>query len=220
MSARLRFSQFSNYTQIGYTSQEQLDQIKSGEVFLSQYRGYNWYFQEITMPQLDELPEGYVVLQYYAETSKTTRYKDIFRLVEVEEKKTFCGEELQKHILLKFTKFMNGVNPKTKHNGTNDLGAYIRAIPSEFLADAKFRSKLEETARKVIDNRISKTSNLNEIEDLGDLSEYVKEQIVVAAGTVKKIDKKTTVVASEEEVKKAREAAINQNHKALGDGKK
>lgn len=219
MTIRSKVSRNGNYAQIGYTSQEQLEQIRQGEVFLAHYRGFTWYFQEIAVPQMAELPEGVAVFQYYAETSKTTRYKDIFKLVEVEEKKTFCGEELRKYILLKFTKFMSGVNPKTRHNGTSDLGAYIRAIPSEFLADEKFRSKLEETARKVIDNRLTKTSNLDEIEDLGDLSEFVKEQIVVASGTVKKIDKKTTVIASQEEVKRARENAMNKNHKALGNGK-
>ncbi len=209
----------SSYVQLGYNSKEQLEEIRSGEVFLAHYRGFTWYFREIDMPQVGELPEGVAVFQYYAESSRTTRYKGKFQLVEVEEKKTFCGEELRKYILLKFTKLMNGVNPKTKHNGTSDLGAYIRAIPSEFLADEKFRSKLEATARRVIDNRISKTSNLDDIENLGDLSDYVKEQIVVASGTVKKIDKNTTIIVSAEEIEKARAAAIKQNHRALGDGK-
>ena len=214
----------SRYIELGYNSQDdsqdQLEQIEKGEIFLAQYRGFTWYFRKVDAPQAGELPEGVAVFRYYAETSKTTKYTDKFKLVEGGKNKIYCGEELRKYILLKIATFMKEVNPKTKHMGTSDLGAYIRAIPSEYLGDKEFRSKLQETARRAIDNRIAKTSNLKEIEDLGDLSEYVKEQIVVASGTVRKIDKNTTVVASDEEIQKARETAMNKNRDALGDGKK
>lgn len=218
MTLRSQVSRNGNYTQLGYTSQEQLEEIRKGEVFLAHFRGFTWYFREISTPESLGLPEGVAVFQYYVETSKTTRYKGIFRLVEDKEKKTFCGEELRKYILLKFTNLLKDVNPKTKHNGTTDFGAYIRAIPSEFLTDSKFCSKLKAVASRVIDDRIEKNSNVQEIEALGKLSKYIKDQINIGIGAVKK-DDEDQPIPTDEEIKQAQAAASEQNHKNLGDGK-
>lgn len=220
MTIRAQINRNGNYSQLVYSSPEQLEQIRNGEIFLSSHRGFTWYFQEVSTTDSLGLPEGVAVFQYYGESSKATRYKGIFRLVQGEEKRIYCGEELKKYILLKFTHLLSGVNPQTKHNGTSDLGAYIRAIPQEFLADETFLSKFEGTAKRVIDKRIEKTSNLEEIEALGDLADFVKKQIVSASGAVKKVDKDTTVMASKEEIERARQTAKEQTSKALGDGKK
>lgn len=172
MSVPTRYYGGMPISNLYYSSQEEFDAIKNGELFKTE--NFNWYCRavEFDVKGSAPIPTDMVCIEKTCSTSKCTKRWSFYKLEKMSGQKIYYAGGLKRKIYSEISSWMRNVNPKTGRafSGKSFL-SYIKALPREFLLDEKFYEKVQDLIAKGAIERIKGA----QLEEINFITEFKKQ---------------------------------------------